>query len=204
MIKKRCFEINWIDTKRNNLNVDPILIEKAIYVFELLANLVENSVDLVFKVGTSLLPLIPGLIRLSIDLDIVTSESERKLERVFGEIAGKGLFTRWEEDQKSSKHEIPKKHFKFYYKSCLSNREEYRNAKEDASKIGCLASLLKDKRLDVDNDKIRKDRADIEKIRNIDLRERFAILNKLKSISPESFYLWAIALYGDSDVRSGA
>ncbi|MGB7056062.1 MAG: hypothetical protein WBE28_12160, partial [bacterium] len=70
------------------------------------------------------------------------------------------------------------------------------NAKEDASKIGCLASLLKDKRLDMDIDKIRKDRADIEKIRNMNLPDRFAILNKLKPISPESFYLWVVALYG--------
>jgi len=76
------------------------------------------------------------------------------------------------------------------------------NAKEDASKIACLASLLKNKRLDMDIDRIRKDRVDTEKIRNMNLPERFAILNKLKPISPASFYLWVVALYGYSGGRS--
>ena len=35
MIKKKCFENNWIISKYKELKADPILIEKAIYAFEL-------------------------------------------------------------------------------------------------------------------------------------------------------------------------
>lgn len=357
MISKACFDSKYIKKKHKEIRTDPILIEKTMCVFELLANLVENGVDLVFKGGTSLLLLLPALKRLSIDLDIVTSEGERKLERVFGEIAGKGLFTRWGEDQRRSKHEIPKKHFKFHYLSRLSNKEDYvlldvlritapfprtleksilspifdvdkevkvrmptidglagdkltafapttigirygtgrsmeivkqlldlgilfeyvtnlaeilstydtiagiesnfrnitmdierflndsieaaflisqldfkssiedknteemrngirsinthtverysfLNAKEDASKIACLASLLKGRRTDVDVNKLRRDRFDTDKIKDMELPGRYAILNKLKSISPESFHLWAVAFHGGIESRS--
>jgi hypothetical protein len=43
---------------------------------------------------------------------------------------------------------------------------------------------------------------DKERIRNINLRGGYAILNKLKPISPASFYLWVVALYGNSGGRS--
>ena len=39
MIKKKCFENNWIISKYKEIQADPILIEKAIYAFELLGNL---------------------------------------------------------------------------------------------------------------------------------------------------------------------
>jgi len=125
MIKRICFNSRWIEARRKESNIDPMLIEKAIYVFELLANLVENGVDLIFKGGTSLVLLIPELKRLSIDLDIVTPEGDPMFEKVFSDITGAGVFNRWEPAQRSSKHEIPKKHFKFYYNSHLSNKEEY-------------------------------------------------------------------------------
>jgi len=35
MIKKKYFENNWIISKYKGLKADPILIEKAIYAFEL-------------------------------------------------------------------------------------------------------------------------------------------------------------------------
>jgi len=67
------------------------------------------------------------------------------------------------------------------------------NAKEDASKIACLAYLIRDDSLDVDINKIKLDKKYLDKIKDVDLPEDFNILNKLKVISPESFYLWAIA-----------
>ena len=349
MIKALCFESKWIKTKHKELKADPILIEKAIYVFELLGNLVENDVDLVFKGGTSLMLLIPELKRLSIDLDILTKEKDERLEKAFNTIIKQKIFNRWEEDKRISNHKIPKRHFKFYHTSLLTNKESYvlldilqidspfsstikkpillpifeaekktkvivptinslaadkliafapttigipyskeksmeiikqlfdlgmlfeyindlkeinqtykavskveahsrnirlntrkflndtiencflisqlgfrgsienyytkeirsginnikshilggkyflSNVKEDASKIACLASLIKDGRLETDIEKLRKNRRDVEKIKAINIPEKFGIINKLKSISPESFYLWAIA-----------
>ena len=67
------------------------------------------------------------------------------------------------------------------------------NTKEDASKVACLASLIRDDRLDTDIKKIKLDRKYLDKINDVNLSGEFEILNKLKVISPESFYLWAIA-----------
>lgn len=57
MIKKKCFEKNWIVSKHKELKADPILIEKAIYAFELLGNLVSSGINLIFKGGTGLVEL---------------------------------------------------------------------------------------------------------------------------------------------------
>ena len=66
MISRTCFERKWITNKHRKTNADPILIEKAIYALELLGNLVENGINLIFKGGTGLMLLIPELKRLSI------------------------------------------------------------------------------------------------------------------------------------------
>jgi len=47
--------------------------------------------------------------------------------------------------------------------------------------------------LDTDIKKIKLDRKHLDKINDVNLSGEFEILNKLKVISPESFYLWAIA-----------
>jgi len=53
--------------------------------------------------------------------------------------------------------------------------------------------LIRDDRLDTDIKKIKLDRKYLDKIKDVNLSGEFEILNKLKVISPESFYLWAIA-----------
>ena len=47
MIKKKCFKNNWITNKYQEMDIDPILIEKALYAFELLGNLIENDINLI-------------------------------------------------------------------------------------------------------------------------------------------------------------
>ena len=49
MIDRPCFERKWITNKHRETNADPILIEKAIYAFELLGNLVEKGINLIFN-----------------------------------------------------------------------------------------------------------------------------------------------------------
>lgn len=85
MIKNKCFEIEHIKKKSQEIKTDPILIERAIYAFELLSLLIERNIPLVFKGGTSLMLLIPEFNRLSIDIDIVTDEREKTLENTFRE-----------------------------------------------------------------------------------------------------------------------
>ena len=349
MIKKKCFENNWIISKYKELKADPILIEKAIYAFELLGSLIDNDVKLIFKGGTGLMLLVPELKRLSIDIDILNESDNESLSNAFNKITKEGIFNRWEESKRSSNNKIAKKHFKFFYNSSIEKRESYilldivqsnfsflntieksinlplfevekeikvmvptinsyfgdkltafapktigipygknksmeiikqlfdlgilfdhitslkeisqiykkiskteasyrdintpiniflddsinasflicqldfrkstidnytkelregirriksyivggkyslLNAKEDASKVACLASLIRDDRLDIDIKKIKLDKKYLDKIKDVDLPEDFNILNKLKVISPESFYLWAVA-----------
>ncbi|NOR21562.1 MAG: hypothetical protein GQ476_02530 [Candidatus Aminicenantes bacterium] len=351
MIKNKCFEIEHIKKKSQEIKTDPILIERAIYAFELLSLLIERNIPLVFKGGTSLMLLIPEFNRLSIDIDIVTDEREKTLENTFNNITKAAeIFKRWDEDIRVSGKEVPKRHFKFYYDSPIERKElyvlldilqrkpafpsiitkpilnpifevekkinvsipsinslagdkltafaprtigilfgkeksmeiikqlfdlgllfeyitdlkevlhSYENiatlesryrelnmsteqflndsietlfllcqmdfrgsaendyteelkegirkirshalggsysflkAKEDASKVVCLASLIKEKRWDIDITEVRRDRNNLERIRNISLPKNYNILNKLKRISPKSFYFWAVAL----------
>jgi len=83
MIKKKCFENNWIISKYRETKADPILIEKAIYAFELLGNLIENGINLIFKGGTGLMLLIPEFKRLSIDIDIMSEADNESLNNAF-------------------------------------------------------------------------------------------------------------------------
>lgn len=349
MIERRCFQSEWIKNKHKEINADPILIEKAIYAFELLGSLVENGVNLIFKGGTGLMLLVPELKRLSIDIDIITEDEDETLGKAFNKIIREGVFKKWEEDERLSSREIPKRHFKFYYASSIEKRDSYvlldivqtnspfsktikksitlplfeiekevevmiptvnsftgdklsafaptsigipygkgksmeiikqlfdlgilfeyttdlketseaykkisqleasyrnislpiaeflndsiktsffvcqldfrrsiendytgelrdgirrikshilggryslLNAKEDASKVACLAYLIKNSHLDIDMEELKQDRRDINRIKGIYLPEEFGILNRLKAISPESFYLWAVA-----------
>ncbi len=125
MIKKKCFENNWIISKYKEIKADPILIEKAIYAFELLGSLIENNVNLIFKGGTGLMLLIPELKRLSIDIDILNESDNESLNNAFNRIIEGGIFNRWEENKRTSNYKIAKKHFKFFYNSSIEKRESY-------------------------------------------------------------------------------
>ena len=349
MIKKKCFKNNWITNKYQEMDIDPILVEKALYAFELLGNLIESSINLIFKGGTGLMLLIPEFKRLSIDIDIMSEADNESLNNAFNRIIKEGVFNRWEENERPSNYKITKRHLKFYYTSSIEKRESYilldivqsdysflhtikrsivlplfevekeievimptinsyvgdkmtafapntigipygknksmeiikqlfdlgilfehvtslkeisqvykkiskteasyrdinnpidvflndsintsflvcqldfrksvrdnytkelregirrikshilggnyslLNAKEDASKVACIASLIRDDRLDTDIKKIKLDKKYLDKIKDVELPDDLNIINKLKVISPESFYLWAIA-----------
>ncbi|UCC40322.1 MAG: nucleotidyl transferase AbiEii/AbiGii toxin family protein [Candidatus Aminicenantes bacterium] len=350
MIKKRCLENEYIRKKSQEIGSDPILVERAIFAFDLLSLLIKSKIPLIFKGGTSLMLLVPELRRLSIDVDIVTEAENTTLKSAFNTLISESHFKRWDEDKRSTNKEVPKRHFKFYYDSPIAGSElyilldilqsvpifpsivkkpilhpvfkvekeievlvpsinsmtgdkitafapktigipygigksmeiikqlydlgilfeyisdlrevydsyrniarleaQYRNldmpveaflndsietsflicqsgykgcvdneetkelkdgikrikshilggrysilqAKEDASKVAFLASMMRDGRLDVDFEEIRKNRQDLEIIKDIYLTDNYSILNKLKKISPESFHLLAVAL----------
>jgi len=347
MIRKTCLEREYLKKKSQEINADPILVERVIFAFELLSLLIKGKIPLIFKGGTSLMLLMPELRRLSIDIDIVTEAEDATLKNAFDNLTSRSLFKRWEEDTRSVNKEVPKRHFKFYYDSpvvgnelyilldilqsksvyssvikrpilhpifeveeeievsipsinsitgdkltafapktigipydtgksmeiikqlfdlgilfehisdlkevydsyrkvavletkyrnletsfdsflndsietsflicqsgfrgCVDNNEtkELRDginrikshvfggrysilqAKEDASKVAFLASMMRSGRLDVDIEEIRKNRQDLNTIKGINLSGNYSILNKLKKISPASFFLWA-------------
>lgn len=126
MIKKTCLKETWIRKKSQEINSDPILVERVIFAFELLSLLIKKGrIPLVFKGGTSLMLLIPGLRRLSIDVDIITQADDETLKNAFQNLTRRTLFKRWDEDTRRENKEIPKKHFKFYYDSPVTGSELY-------------------------------------------------------------------------------
>lgn len=125
MIAVKCFTANWIKEKRKNAgNVDPTLLEKTIYAFELLGRLINNKLDFVFKGGTSLLLLLKDFGRISIDIDILCDENFEVLQGVFNHTIKDSPFIKWEEDPRKPS-EIPKKHYKFYFNSVINHKQDY-------------------------------------------------------------------------------
>ncbi len=125
MIEPFCFSEKWILNQREQLpGADPTLLEKTILAFELLGRLEESGLRFVFKGGTSLLLLMKDFKRLSIDVDIVCEEGEKKLENVFNGITDSIPFKRWGEDPRKASS-IPKIHYKFFFDSRINKREDY-------------------------------------------------------------------------------
>ena len=125
MIDVHCFEREWILAQRQKLGgVDPALLEKTILAFELLGQLALNELTFVFKGGTSLLLLLEEFRRLSIDVDIVCEEDERRQREIFDFVIPSSPFSHWAEDPRTPS-QIPKKHYKFYFESQINRREDY-------------------------------------------------------------------------------
>ncbi|MDP2363129.1 MAG: nucleotidyl transferase AbiEii/AbiGii toxin family protein [Ignavibacteria bacterium] len=120
MIKKECFTKNWLDKIKTDFPaIDPTILEKTIYAFELLALLQEEGIEFVFKGGTSLLLLLPQAKRLSIDVDILLSKPKEKLEESLNAILKKEVFSEWVEDSRTESR-IPKKHYKLFFNSVVN------------------------------------------------------------------------------------
>lgn len=125
MIRDHCFTREWIFQKREHLKrVDPTLLEKSIYAFELLGQLSGHGLNFVFKGGTSLLLLLKNFKRLSIDVDILCDETIEIMNQIFDSVIPSSPFVRWEEDPRTPSG-IPKRHFKFYFRSVVNQREDY-------------------------------------------------------------------------------
>ena len=127
MINAKSYTIEWINDLRNKLGkrIDPKLIEKVIYALTLLEQLQLNNLNFVFKGGTALLLATETPKRFSIDIDIITEESEDKIKEVLEKINQLEIFIRWEDDN-NRKHtaDAPIGHFKLFYKSVVDGQEE--------------------------------------------------------------------------------
>jgi len=125
MIKENSYKSGWITKLRSKKRkIDPILCEKMIRALGLLEQLAINNLQFVFKGGTSLILLVEKPQRFSIDIDINTEESKKKLLNILETICSNDLFKRFEENKRTNR-DIPKAHFKFYYDSVIDGRENY-------------------------------------------------------------------------------
>ena len=115
MISKKSLTIEWLETVSNRNNkADKILIEKVIRALLLLEGLAESKFSFVFKGGTALMLMFGSTRRLSIDIDIIVSE-KKELNSIFENIVKTKWFTRYSEQERTTKSKIPKSHYKFFY-----------------------------------------------------------------------------------------
>lgn len=123
MITPQTRTLDWVNHIRELYpKRDPILIEKMIMALTLVESLEMSGLDFIFKGGTSILLLLSEPYRFSIDIDILIPE-EKVLDPYFDRILQQEIFHRIEENRRIST--IPKKHFKFYYRSFVQEREDY-------------------------------------------------------------------------------
>lgn len=127
MIDRKSHTSEWISGLRNKLGkrVDPKLIEKVIYALTFLEQLKVEGLNFVFKGGTALLLATESPKRFSIDIDIITEESEEKIKTILEKISQSDMYLRWEDDN-DRKHtpDAPIGHFKMFYKSVVDDHEE--------------------------------------------------------------------------------
>lgn len=124
MISKESYTKEWIERKVKEFpKKSPELIERVIMAFSLLEKIQLNGLKFIFKGGTSLLLLIKEAHRFSIDIDIIMPEKHINIEAILNKVLSDDLFFRFEEQKRSTSKDIPKAHYRFYYKSALNGSE---------------------------------------------------------------------------------
>lgn len=121
MIEPTTYHLDWINEVKRNLGqkkFDPKLIEKVIYALVFLEELKLNGLLFIFKGGTALLLATKEPKRFSIDIDIITEQTQSEIEIILEKISKNSVFTHWEDDN-NRKHtpDAPIGHFKMYYTS---------------------------------------------------------------------------------------
>lgn len=125
MILPTSYTPEWITDKRKAYpKSDPTIMEKVIYALSLVEQLVQSGLDFTFKGGTSLLLILPEPKRFSIDVDIITTESQERLEVALAGICKGGVFTKFElEEWRSYKLGVPKAHYRLTFYSQWDKKE---------------------------------------------------------------------------------
>jgi len=125
MILPETYTKPWIEGFRNQFKTaDTGIIEKMILALSLLEELANQKIEFIFKGGTALVLLFEKTLRFSTDIDIITTLKPETIENALNKIVGNSKFTHWKLDEKRSFIKgIPKAHYKMYFISPLSGRE---------------------------------------------------------------------------------
>ena len=119
MIQEHCFSEDWLGSFKNRKEhnrIDLTILEKMIYALHLLEHLKFNGLDFIFKGGTSLLLLIEGENRFSIDIDIICNTNRQDLDAKLKKVIESSRFTAFELDEKRSyKPGVPKARYRFLF-----------------------------------------------------------------------------------------
>ena len=124
MLARENFTKSHIDALRTKSKRDPILLERAVYAFGLLEALSRAELPFIFKGGTCLMLQLQRPMRLSTDIDILV-EPGTDLDEYIQKASIIIPFVRCEEQKRSGKSSIEKRHFKFTYDSPTNGKELY-------------------------------------------------------------------------------
>ena len=125
MISGDCYTGEYIEEQYQRLGgASPIMIEKSIHALALLGHLADTDLQFIFKGGTSLLLHLPNIRRLSIDIDIMCTADDEQLNTFVGSISQLSPFIRKEEDERGARGLPERRHFKFFYTSAITGRED--------------------------------------------------------------------------------
>ncbi len=122
MLSGKMYTDQYIRELRNKTGNDTALLERVIYAFGLLEAIRRVGLPFCFKGGTSLMLLLDHPGRLSTDIDIVVepgTDIDEYIRRA-GEVFP---FLDAEEQIRIGRNRIEKRHFKFKYRSPISNRD---------------------------------------------------------------------------------
>jgi hypothetical protein len=123
VISKESFSIEHINSvKVKYPTLDRQLIERTVFALGLLEALAKVNMPFIFKGGTALMLLLQKPFRLSTDIDIIVDPS-CDVEGYLKDAARLYPFLHMDEHVRVGKNGIMKKHYKYYYKSPISETE---------------------------------------------------------------------------------
>lgn len=129
MINAHCFTKEWINSfkrQKHLKRINPPILEKMIYALSLVQQLKANGLEFTFKGGTSLVLLLATSRRFSIDIDIITMQSQGDIEAILDKVVANSHFISWTlQDRRSYKEGVPKAHYEFDYKSQLNKNAHF-------------------------------------------------------------------------------
>lgn len=124
MLTKENFTEQHIKNLQKKSKRDPALLERTIYAFGLLEAITRVGLPFVFKGGTCLILLLEHPKRLSTDIDIVVSPGT-EIDEYIMKASTIFPFKSYEEQVRTAKKNIEKRHFKFIYTSPITGKDIY-------------------------------------------------------------------------------
>lgn len=124
MIHEDSLKEKWITEVAKQHKSDPILIEKVVRALVLLEHLLNSELEFIFKGGTALMLLLKEPKRFSIDIDIIVSSKPENMKEILDAVLGSSDFLKYKIDERQSKSNIEKEHYKFYYTPVTNARAE--------------------------------------------------------------------------------
>lgn len=124
MINKESLNENWIKDIAKKHKSDPILVEKVIRALYLLETLQQMNLKFIFKGGTALMLMLPEPKRFSIDIDIIVPNKSKGIKSYLDLVIENSDFIEYKLNERNTKSNIEKAHYKFYYKPITNARAE--------------------------------------------------------------------------------